>query len=365
MTGRRGVPVLLIILFMSTVLMPLTALRLYVPLPVHLEEEDGKNDETVRLLHTILVAELSRYHVEVSDTDYSAVLYSAFSLEEDGRLLFSLSVLAPAGDLLHFSSIRHARTGITLINAVSRMIEELLPALLQAGELPTLDSILPPPPFIDSFQILSPDEGARVHIGGEAPAAVVRDGKARIEGFPLLIGRSVPVELRKEGYRPLRVYFDTISEGAVYSFPPLEPKLRSAWTFSWSSARALGAGIGWRYFPVADWFFLGPEQYFYRRADRFGSATRLTAGSYIIQPPETPLRFGLLMAFEFDLELGEVTAIDTVFNFLTFFLEYRLGRITPYLQAELNYRFKGGSGSMEPGGFAALSAGVLLPGGGR
>jgi len=54
--GRRAVLVLLIILFMSTILMPLAALRLAVPLPVLLEQDGHENDETARLLHTILLA---------------------------------------------------------------------------------------------------------------------------------------------------------------------------------------------------------------------------------------------------------------------------------------------------------------------
>ncbi len=353
------------LLFFCVVITPASALRLAVPFPVHLDQESQEGDETAQRLHTILLAELSRYDIEVSGTDYSAVLYTAFSLEEGGRLIISLSVLDPAGTLMHFSTIRQARTGLTLINAVNRMIEELPPALLTAEELPPLDTILQPPPFISSFQIDSPDEGASVHIGGETAAAVVKDGKAIITGFPLLTGRTVPLEIRKEGYRPLRVYFETITGRSVYSVPPLKPELSSAWTISWSTTRARGAGIGWRYFPVADWVFVGPEQYFFGNDARFNSSTRLTAGSYIIQPPEAPFRFGLLTAFEVNAEFGEEAAIQTIYNFLTLFLEYRIGPIAPYLQAEFNYRFRGDSGSTEPGGFAALSAGLLIPGGAR
>jgi len=333
------------------------ALCLHVPQPVSLGSEDNK---TAELIHDILLSEILKYEVDISDTSYHAVLLSSFKLDEGDRLLISLSAMGPSGDLIYFSTLNRTSTRITLITAVNRMLEELIPSLLASGELPYLESFLTPPPFIDSFQILSPDEGAEVYMGGESAITAVRDGRAKIEGYPLIAGVPVPVEIRKPGYRSQRVYFEKIAEGAELPFPPLEPELRSAWNFSLSTAShftdGIGAGVGFRFFPYPDWIFIGLEQHLYGEVSGFSSQTGLIAGTYIVLPPELSFRMGLITGLKLLVNFGEEDPLDGVLNFFSLFIEYRLKRITPYLQGELNYLFG------ESRGYPALTAGILVPG---
>jgi hypothetical protein len=327
----------------------------FVPPPEQLNaDEDGGDRDTAVFLHEALLADLAVRGLEIAATGYDLVLHSSFSLDQLGRLVVSVRITDPDGRITLFGRVYRARTGITLLTTISEIVDDLTAAISALPAVPSWESLFPPPPFVNRLVVSSPDDGAEVILAGAHATAVIREGAAEIVDLAILPGSAVTVELRKPGYRPLRVTFDSITGESVLAMPAMARQLRYAGTVSWSLARAAGFGAGGRFFVVPDWAFLGVEGYLHRESDQPWLESRILAGSYLIAPPERRLRLGYGVALELHTPLEEAPDVEVGFNFATIWMEYGLRRIAPYLQVELTY--------LRSRGVATVTAGVRLPG---
>jgi len=227
-----------------------------------------------------------------------------------------------------------------VVEAVSPSIQEYL-KVFNRTEPTTYEAV-------EGIVFRSKDEGMQVRYESGQDIGSVSDGILKAPYVPFVVGTTIKVSMEKADHYPdSRNYI--LTEGMnEFELPPLEKKFRNELSLYWCYGQSVGAGLGYRYYPIPDYIFLSADNYFYIQYDFmdysepvYHDDASFSVGAYLFSSHLTPIRFGasvgcgvIVTSFT---QSNMPTYTDYYLNFATLFLDLNLRPWTLYAQGALKY----------------------------
>lgn len=240
------------------------------------------------------------------------VVIAQFIRLDDSRILYGIKCYDVEKGLLAASVLKSGRAGLSLTSTINNTIKEIIPQikrsmnpLSQVGQEYVVEVYKEEKVDVEVYEstvnyvtvtIKSADEGARL-FAADALVGEIKAGsftfKVPEESFTLLT-------LRKEGYVDKDIPVHVQTEGIETVVPSLKKSVKEALKGEYAVFQLFGAGIGYRYYFIPDWFFAEAQDYLYFQYD-FSSASQplihndinLSLGHYLYFDPDTPVRLSL------------------------------------------------------------------------
>jgi len=201
---------------------------------------------------------------------------------------------------------------------------------------------------VEGIVFRSKDEGLQVRYESGQYIGSISDGTLRAPYVPFVVGTTIKVGMEKPDYYPDSRSF-VLKEGMnEINLPPLERKFRNELSVYWCYGQSVGAGVGYRYYPIPDYIFLSVDNYFYLQYDFmdynepvYHDDASFSVGAYFFSSHLTPVRFGasvgcgvIVTSFT---KSDMPTYTDYYINFATLFLDLNIRPWTLYAQGALKY----------------------------
>lgn len=262
---------------------------------------------------------------------------------ERQRILIEVKFYEVSQQRLIGSVIRSGRLGLAVYNTVNSAVLEVISKLKQP--LPPLPkAVVRRDQSIRDLTLLSDIEGAEIALAGE-PVGTIFDGRLVV---PTVTAPIIKVEQSKEGYHPKS---QVITLGPLVDTVSLPPLLKaSQWGSEvlWTIGQTLGLGLGLRYYPAPDLWYLSFDDYYYVQHTLTDGAlpvhhsdARLLVGRYLLRGPEKAFRFGVASG------LGGIATwftipdqpfyVDLYISPINMFVEWNRDRWALFFRAEGRY----------------------------
>ena len=280
------------------------------------------------------------------------LLVAAFYRLEGEAIVVQFVLIDPVVDIVVGGVLSRRRAGLTISTSVDEAIGDLRPALDRWESDRDLLRRGAPPDKVERIFVSGRQEDVRVRFA-ELEVGEVRGGRIFVPYSPFPVGTTVPMILSKPGYheRTQDVFLDGPRVEA--ELPMLYPAATIGLSALWTSSHVRGAGVGLRYYPAADLFYVLGEHYRFvgpplapgavGRAVRTADS-RLAAGLYFAAPEAFVRPFGELGGgvIVTDLEasgglLDDDALYRDVYVGVSIGAEINLGRWKPFARADIDY----------------------------
>jgi len=194
---------------------------------------------------------------------------------------------------------------------------------------------------VDQITFTSTQEGMEVVVEGQENVGRIQGGSLVFTAQGVKAGTLLRIEKRQEGYHTV---WQEVRAAPQIALTPIPKKNHFAVEAEWTAGEVAGAGVGLRWYPVPDWFFLGLSEYLFTQVPTvsagtwpFHSDSTLLLGLYLFLPPQSPFRMGIATGggiFLTALPDAGVLFTDVYANLLDIFFELRAGNVRLFARAE-------------------------------
>jgi hypothetical protein len=274
---------------------------------------------------------------------------------EDQRLVIQIKACDVRTGKVVATALAYSLEGLAGYNFVESITDSLSSqlkrylSLYDPGEAITYE-------IVEDILFRSSLEGMAVSYGTGFPSGLITGGELRLPYFPFIVGSSIKVKKSREGYYPATeelVLSKTVNE---IQLRPLDKKYTNEVSLYYlfqevhidqkDSLKGWGAGIGYRYYPIPDYVFAGPDIRIYQRPKIYGDDQNSThfdisagGGLYLFSRYKSYIRCGLSCG------LGAVISFDGTndryfdlyINAATFFLDINIRPWTIFAQTNLRF----------------------------
>ena len=221
---------------------------------------------------------------------------------------------------------------------------------------------------VEGIILRSSDEGMEVTYETGDPFGKVTDGVIRPPYVPFLVGSVVQIRKSKPGYYPAAEQLTLGAGVSDITLKPLDRKYRNETSLYWTNGQALGAGIGYRYYPNPDYFFAGADfqsyaQYDFQKGNRpvLHNEFSVNIGSYLFSSYRSRFRLGIsagagVIVTSFTVPDMPVYT-DYYINFANLFLDINLRPWTFFINSYGKYSLGWGSNILGRGHFGGENIG--------
>jgi len=276
------------------------------------------------------------------------LVVAAFYKTEDDAVVIQFVLVDAVVDIVVGGVLSRQRLGLTIPTAVNAAIGDLVPALERWEADRDLLRRGPPEDKVERIFVFGPQEDVRVRFA-ELEVGRIEGGRLLVPFSPFPVGSVIPVTLEKPGYHPQTVDVSLTDRRVETEIPALTAAATFGLSVLWTSGYATGAGLGLRYYPSPDLFYLLGEHY--RFSNSAGGArevwiadSRIALGLYFTGPqglvrPYAELGGGFILT---DLEAlsGRLTddpLYSDIFVGVSAGVELSLGRFKPFARADVDY----------------------------
>jgi hypothetical protein len=277
------------------------------------------------------------------------LLVVAFYRVDGSSIVIQFVLVDPVVDIVVGGVLTRQRAGFNTSAAIVSAIGDLQPALERWENDRSLLRTGPPPDTVERLIVTGSQEDVRVRFA-ELEVGRIRGGRIVVPYSPFPVGATVPMTLSRPGYHDREVTVVLDAPFVETPLPRLFPASSVGLSLLWTSSYVRGAGVGLRFYPAADLFYLLGEYYHFAnpasggRAIRVGDA-RLAGGLYVLAP-ESVLRFfaelgGGMILTDVDADSGGRLSDEPIYRDLfvgiSVGIEANLGRWKPFLRADVDY----------------------------
>lgn len=215
----------------------------------------------------------------------------ARSRVEGSRILWRASFYDGASGGLMGADAFSAYAGLSALS----LIEGSAKKTVQSAML-TISEAESTTPIDYRIELKSSDDGAAVSIG-DVLMGEIADGSLEAPYFPFVVGGTVAIESRKEGYWPRRQVMNIAADGKPIVLKPLFRKTKIAFGGNYGTGRMLGLAGSFRWYPLSDLIYLRAEDSLWAAYDFSAGARpvlhdelRIGAGAYPLFDPAAKFR---------------------------------------------------------------------------
>ncbi len=285
-----------------------------------------------------------------AESDLAIAIYYR---QEGSRLFIMIKAYDVHRRRLIAAEVEIARSGLVLVNSVSKMMESLM-GDIQAAEQDILFMKNNPGVLTGtigaSVHFSGGMDGTRLSIPGIGHFDTVENGEADLPYQPLAMGQVLEIIKEADGFYTSSqniLIRDTTNEVELSG---LYPSTSQALELSWNAWAAFGLAASYRHYLIPDSTFLRGFYQFYLQfpppdLPPGGSVLshhdfEFTVGQYLLFPPSSPFRFayGGGLGLTLHPTPGSL-AIDTYITLASMYWEFNRPHWTIYLKQDLRYSF--------------------------
>jgi len=216
-------------------------------------------------------------------------------------------------------------------------------------------------PKVRKITFLSNQEGMEIYLSNGDRLGAIVHSVLNVTDREYEIGTKLLVVKKLDGHRTGEQYIYLDREKTAVPLSDLVKARNLALEFNWTYTQLMGAGSGFRFYPVPDWMYVSFDSYFYLHKD-FSSPSgtemshsdmRLLAGLYLGLGPDRLFRVSVSLGFGVILSYPLNTDrffFDTYINAANVALELNFDNWSFYLRPELRFSLGIGESSLHDGG---------------
>lgn len=229
----------------------------------------------------------------VAGTAGAGLAVSGFYSVQNDKILISVSCYETRTGSLIAGFMKTWRYNLGIYSVLHDEMKDLLSrlSLPVAGDTQKAVAAMP---LLSSMTFVSPQEGMEVLLAGERSAGKITGGRLIFEAPGTKPGEILLVEKRLAGYHSA---WESVRCAPVVPLSSLSRVTRMAIEAQWTFGQLIGVGAAFRYYPVPDSIFLSFSLYPYGQVPAsqwgnwlFHADSELSAGSYLVFPPDSPFR---------------------------------------------------------------------------
>ncbi|MFW5811366.1 MAG: hypothetical protein ACOCWS_00175 [Alkalispirochaetaceae bacterium] len=277
------------------------------------------------------------------------------------RLHLSISAFDAASGSLVAGVNGSGRTNVTLLNSVDALLSVLEEGLARyAGYLESGNPYVPIPETRELRFVNQDNRPILVYLNTGEQLLATEEPEALSEELTVALGTTLPIAFSAPFSEELQetVVVTDLSEPIV--IPDLPELERFAASLRYSFGRMVGVGVGGRWYPVPDRFYISAESDIFLSGYGMPQTILHLDNRFLIgvRPGSASRRFryslGTGAGVMVSLPGPEITSfVDPYLNLVNLTLEYKLRRFVPFLRLGANY--------VLPGNFNLVPEGVSDP----